>query len=97
MAVILGTMIGKEVADLLGLKETRNIKITFPYDDFVQVEVEALMERAAGEKFTGWLQTKRYKLEFLDEDEPVEMERDEHGFVDDTSHGATWRTKTAAE
>lgn len=72
MAVMLGSKLGKEIADLLGLKHTRTIKITIPYNDFVIVEVEYLLDDAEGQ-LTGLMQTKRFRLELVDEDEPINL------------------------
>lgn len=97
MAVILGTVWGKELADLLGLKHTRRITIETTYDDFVKVEVEALLDSEDSKRVLGWLQTKRYQLVEVEADEPVELMAGEHGLVETTAHGATFKTFVAPE
>ena len=93
MAVMLGNYWGKEIADLLGLKDTRNIKITIPHDDFVLVEVEALLRDEDSKQITGWLQTKRYELREIAADEPVNLFDD--GVADTTGHADANRVRVA--
>jgi len=94
MGVQLGSKMGKEIADMLGLKHTRVITIRIPYDDFVQVEVEALLDDEDG-KLTGYMQTKRYKLELIGEDEAIDLfapKSDSVEIAETTKHGDTFRT-----
>lgn len=85
MGVTLGRHLGKEIADALGLKHTRNIRITIPYDDFVMVEVEALLDTEAGRGIVPILTNRRYRLELIDEDEPVDLRTG--SVVETTCHG----------
>jgi len=71
--VMLASRFGKDVADLLGLKQTREITIRMRYDDFVEVNVEALLAKDDGEKFTSYLSRRKYILVLVDEEEPEKL------------------------
>ena len=97
MGAQLGSKMGKEIADMLGLKHARVITIRIPYDDVVEITVEALLDDEDG-KLTGYMQTKRYELNLIDEEEPEHITMKEfENVVDVTTHttpnakGEMWR------
>lgn len=75
--VAFASQFGKDIADLFGLKLTRKITITMEYDDFVRIDVEALLSPGDLEEFTGYMVTRKYHLVLDDEGEPKKLKESE--------------------